>query len=174
MTQAGQAAFTVGHGGRAPADFTKLLTSSGVKTLVDVRLRPDRASMGRVREGEGAGRGDRRAAGECRDRLRVAPGTGQPLPRHDDWPARYERFLNGFEERVGGHRVRRAECRREGFEPVAERRESRRPLPYLREVQPHEFANAGSEWPCRAYTFSPTARISARPLPCGTTPGRMV
>lgn len=45
MTQAGQAAFTVGHGGRAPADFTKLLTSSGVKTLVDVRLRPDRASM---------------------------------------------------------------------------------------------------------------------------------
>jgi uncharacterized protein (DUF488 family) len=38
--------FTVGYGGHTPDNLIGLLKQNNVRTLVDVRLRPDRASMG--------------------------------------------------------------------------------------------------------------------------------
>lgn len=93
MAQRGQAAFTVGYGGRKPDEFTSLLTSSGVKTVIDVRLRPDRASVGsyaKTREPEKGVAGLLAKAGIGYVSL---PELGNPFLDYDDWPERYEQFL---------------------------------------------------------------------------------
>lgn len=91
------AAFTVGYGGRKPDDFVKLLADSGVKTVVDVRLRPDRASMGSYAKAKEPDRGLAGLLGRAGIGYVSLPELGNLFLEYDDWMTRYGDFL----ERAG-------------------------------------------------------------------------
>jgi uncharacterized protein (DUF488 family) len=92
MSQAVQA-FTAGYGGRVPGAFAKMLADAGVRTVVDVRLRPDKASMGsyaKAREPEKGIAGLLATEGVGYVSL---PELGNLFLDYPDWPDRYERFV---------------------------------------------------------------------------------
>ncbi|MCI0703497.1 MAG: DUF488 domain-containing protein [Planctomycetia bacterium] len=93
MPQTGQSAFTIGYGGRVPDEFTKLLTSSGVKTVIDVRLRPDRASMGIYAKAKEAEKGIAGLLAKAGVGYLSLPELGNLFMEYDNWPERYEKFL---------------------------------------------------------------------------------
>ena len=88
-----QAAFTIGYGGRTPDDFAKLLVAAGVKTLIDVRLRPDRASMGSYAKAKEPDKGIAGLLARAGVGYVSLPELGNLFLDYDDWPERYERFL---------------------------------------------------------------------------------
>ena len=56
--------FTIGYGGRAPHDFLALLTNTECAAIVDVRLRPDKATMGSYIRARTADKGIEKLLGE--------------------------------------------------------------------------------------------------------------
>jgi len=90
--------FTIGYGGRKPEDLAALLCGRQVKTVVDTRLRPDRASMGAYIKAKTADKGIERllqGAGLSYVSLVELGNVFVDLP---DWEPRYRRLLDASGE----------------------------------------------------------------------------
>lgn len=86
--------FTIGYGGRRPDDFAALLLEHGVRSLVDVRIRPDRASMGAYARARSADRGIEKLLGDRGIAYHAILELGNLFRDRDDWHSTYRAFLD--------------------------------------------------------------------------------
>jgi uncharacterized protein (DUF488 family) len=84
---------TIGYGGRSREEFLALLRAHGVRTVVDVRLRPDRASMGLWVKAKAPDKGIERWLAAEGFNYRSLPELGNLFMGFPDWKQRYAALL---------------------------------------------------------------------------------
>jgi uncharacterized protein (DUF488 family) len=86
--------FTIGYGGRMPDDFVALLQQHGVRTVVDVRLRPEFSSMGVYVRAKRPDRGIEALLTAAGIGYLSRTQLGNVFMDRDDWRARYQDLLD--------------------------------------------------------------------------------
>lgn len=94
--------FTLGYGGRTKEEFLNLLHENGVRTLVDVRLRPDRASMGIWVKAKSADKGIEKMLTDAGIGYQSLVELGNVFLDFVDWAERYEQLLEQSGELLVG------------------------------------------------------------------------
>lgn len=85
--------YTLGYGGRTPETVVALLRTHGVQTVVDVRLRPDRASMGVWVKAKTADKGIEGWLSAAGIGYRSLIELGNVFLDFPDWQSRYQQLL---------------------------------------------------------------------------------
>jgi uncharacterized protein (DUF488 family) len=86
--------YTIGYGGRDPKGFLAILLARGIKTVVDVRLRPDRARLGTWVKAKTPDKGiEKFLAGAGIGYVSLIE-LGNILLGCDDWEVRYKKLLD--------------------------------------------------------------------------------
>jgi uncharacterized protein (DUF488 family) len=88
-------AFTAGYGGRKPDDFARLLKDASVRVVVDVRLRPDKASMGAYVKAQSPEKGLERLLSAAGIAYVSLVELGNVFMGLEGWPPLYARLLQG-------------------------------------------------------------------------------
>lgn len=85
--------YTIGYGGRTKDQFLDLLLAQGVKTVVDIRLRPDRASMGIWVKAKTSVKGIEHWLAEAGIGYRSVIELGNIFLDFEDWQSRYLQLI---------------------------------------------------------------------------------
>jgi uncharacterized protein (DUF488 family) len=89
--------YTIGYGGRVPEEFASLLALHQVRSVADVRIRPDRASIGAYVKARTPEKGIEKLLAERGILYRSFLELGNMFKDMDDWRPSYSALF----ERVG-------------------------------------------------------------------------
>jgi uncharacterized protein (DUF488 family) len=92
--------FTIGYGGRSKEEFLTLLKSHNINTVVDIRLRPDRAGIGFWAKAKTADKGIEDWLSEAGIVYKSLIELGNIFLEYPDWQQRYEKLMNSCGELV--------------------------------------------------------------------------
>ena len=86
--------YTIGYGGRKPQEFLDLLTERGIRAIVDVRLRPDRSSMGVYVKAKNPNKGIEALLADVSIEYHSLVELGNVFRDLDDWQERYQQLMD--------------------------------------------------------------------------------
>ena len=86
--------YTIGYGGRNPEKFVTLLKEKGVHAIVDVRLRPDKASMGTYVKSKDSNKGIQSLLTKAGIQYFSFVELGNPFMDLEDWAERYRCLMD--------------------------------------------------------------------------------
>jgi uncharacterized protein (DUF488 family) len=89
--------YTIGYGGRVPAEFANLLVLHGIRSVADVRIHPDRASMGAYVKARSADKGIEKLLADRGITYRSILELGNLFRDLEDWRPSYRALF----ERTG-------------------------------------------------------------------------